>query len=385
MEVTWHRPWSEEEKALLILSCTEKLGPATARGLIEHFGSATAVLNASPHALQTAPGMGSTLLRTLKSGNATKVAEEEYLLLKELAEKGHNITPIFTGSEQYPDYLDHCFDAPLILYVKGSLPVDGPMVAIVGTRRCTPYAEDALRYLIKGWAQLCPKMIIVSGLAYGVDYLAHSIAIEYGLRSIAVVAHGHHTIYPNTHKGIASEMIKRGGGVVTEYSYKTKALPQRFIARNRIVAGLSLATIVVESPMKGGALITGNIAFDYGRQLYAIPGRVFDKTSEGCNRMIAQQKASIITTPEALLEDLYLMPEYAIQAPLPYIDETSIESKSDDHPIIAELRYVDTLTAEDLALRLGCDLPTIANQLFELELEELIRALPGGRYAIKNK
>lgn len=370
-----------EEQAILTLSCTDKIGATTARSLMEYFGSAEAVLNASTKELSEAPNIGRRLISALKEKQGAEIAQKEIALLAERAAMGDYITPLFVEHKGYPQPLAHCADAPLVLYVRGTLPHNAPMLAVVGTRNATPYSADALHRIFTNFAQLCPELVIVSGLAYGVDQLAHSIALEVGLRTIAVVAHGHYTLYPSSHRELARQIITQGGAIVTEYRFHTRAMPQRFVARNRIVAGLSLGTIVVESPEKGGALITANIAFDYGRTLYAIPGRLFDANSEGCNRLIAHQKASLLLSAEQVLDDLNLIHIKPQALPLPFANEP--ENTTEKHPIVAELEKVDILTLEDLSLRLGQSIPEISSQLFELELDGKIRALPGGRYSAR--
>ncbi len=369
---------SPEERALLALSLTDGIGPVTARALIEEMGSAAAVVSATVADLISVPNVSAKLARVLLSGEGKRKAEEEIIKLNQLASHGVHIQLLFAGAVDYPAYLDHCFDAPLVLYVRGEIPAT-PMISIVGTRKNTVYAQDVLNYLIQGIATHRPDITIVSGLAYGVDKLAHQTALAHGLKSIGVVAHGHYTLYPSAHRRLAEEMIANGGGIVTEYSYNTRALPQRFVQRNRIVAGLSHATLVIESAEKGGSLITASIAFDYGRALFATPGRLFDPISAGCNQLIERQKASIITSPEQILREINLLPEMTKQPTLPFVDD---EEGSDS--IIRELRTADELTLEDLALRLGEDVPTISSRLFDLELEGRIRSLPGGRYCIKN-
>lgn len=370
---------SDEQFALLRLSCTDGIGPITGRGLIEHFGSASKVINASPKELSDAPGVREKLISTLKSPSGLEKANQEIDILNSLASNGSPLRLYFLGDDEYSPYLSHCFDAPLVLYVRGEIPQDAPMISIVGTRRNTRYSEETLRYLISNFAKLCPDLVIVSGLAYGVDKLAHELALEYGLRTIAIVAHGHNTLYPTAHIRLAHQIIEAGGGIVTEYPYYTKVLPQRFVARNRIVAGFSLATIIAESALKGGSLITGNIAFDYGRQVYAVPGKLYDKSSEGCNKMIALQKASIVVSPEQILEELNLINSTPKQNKLPF------EELIDDDPIVTLLREVGELSIEDIASRLGEELPTISAQLFELEMDDKIHALPGGKYSIKHR
>lgn len=366
--------WSREQVALLTLSCVDGIGPIISQSLIEHFGSASAVVEASADELLEVPGMGRKLVSALHSPTAHRAAEEEMALIERMQGA---VTPLFWGEAPYPKMLASCFDAPLVLYVRGTVP-SAPMISVVGTRRMSPYAEDVLRTVFVEWAHLCPDLVIVSGLAYGVDCVAHKIALECGLRTVAVVAHGHHTLYPSAHKALAKEMCDKGGGIITEYTFNTKALKQRFVSRNRIVAGLSPGTLLVESPERGGALITANIAFDYCRSLYAVPGRYFDANSQGCNRMIELQKASILTSPSAMLEDLGLVSQPKQQSlPLEYDDE----STEADNPVVRLLKSVDDISVEDLVHRTGEALSTVSALLFDLELDGLIRPLPGGRYA----
>lgn len=369
--------FSSEQLALLQLSLTEGIGPVTAKALIEEMGSAEAVMAATPAELMKHPNIRPKLAQLLLSGNGAELAKRELEILEELQKRGRPLKLYFFGDEEYPPFLAQCFDAPLVLYVKGQIP-SGPMISFVGTRRNTHYSLDVLEYLMEGIAALRPDITIVSGLAYGVDKLSHQAALKYGLKSIGVVAHGHYTLYPSSHRDLAEQMIAMGGGVVTEYPYRTRALPQRFVQRNRIVAGLSLGTIVVESAERGGSLITANIAFDYGRSVLVAPGRIFDTASKGCNKLVAHQKASIITTPDKLLDELQLLPTLKPQR-LPFEEE-----QEESNPILKALRTADHLTLEDLALQLGEEVPTISGMLFELELNGQIHSLPGGRYCIKN-
>lgn len=371
--------FSPEQLALLQLSLTEGIGPVTAKALIEELGSAQAVMAATPTELMQHPNIQPKLAQMLLSGNGVELAKKELETLEELQQRGHPLRLYFLGDEEYPPYLAQCFDAPLVLYVKGQIPSD-PMISFVGTRRNTHYSLDVLEYLMEGIAALRPDITIVSGLAYGVDKLSHQAALKYGLKSIGVVAHGHYTLYPSSHRELAEQMITTGGGVVTEYPYRTRALPQRFVQRNRIVAGLSLGTVVVESAERGGSLITANIAFDYSRSVFATPGRIFDPASKGCNKLVAHQKASIITTPDKLLDELQLLPTLKPQR-LPFKEE---DGQEETNPILKALRTADHLTLEDLALQLGEEVPTISGMLFELELNGQIHSLPGGRYCIKN-
>lgn len=366
------------ELALLRLTMLPGIGSTISHALLEDFDShPERIFEATADQLAQNPNIRPSLARLIRSDDSLRKAEEELRTLSERAAVGETITPLFYGEEGYPEYLLNCADAPLVLYVKGTLPTDGPMIAIVGTRRCTTYAADVIERMVGHWAELRPDLVIVSGLAYGVDALAHRAALRHGLRSVAVVAHGHYTLYPSRHRDLAAEMIHNGGGVVTEYGYHTRAFPQHFVLRNRIVAGMTRATVVVESARRGGALITAGLALDYGRSVFAVPGRIFDSTSEGCNWLLASERAACLTDPDFLLDELSLLPDRSPAQRLPFSSE--IEEGEED-PILRELREAGPLTLNDLTLRLGEQAGALSGRLFELELSGKVRSLPGARY-----
>ena len=366
------------ELALLRLTMLPGIGSTISHALLEDFDShPERIFEATADELAQNPNIRPSLARLIRSDDSLRRAEEELQTLEERASAGELITPLFYGEEGYPEYLLNCADAPLVLYVKGTLPTDGPMIAVVGTRRCTTYAADVIERMVGRWAELRPDLVIVSGLAYGVDALAHRAALKHGLRSVAVVAHGHYTLYPSRHRDLAAEMIHSGGGVVTEYGYHTRAFPQHFVLRNRIVAGMTRATVVVESARRGGALITAGLALDYGRSVFAVPGRIFDSTSEGCNWLLAGERAACLADPDFLLDELSLLPDRSPAQQLPFSSETE---EGEEDPILRELREAGPLTLNDLTLRLGEQAGALSGRLFELELSGKVRSLPGARY-----
>lgn len=366
------------ELALLRLTMLPGIGSTISHALLEDFDNhPERIFEATADELAHNPNIRPSLARLIRSDDSLRKAEEELRTLSERAAVGETITPLFYGEEGYPEYLLNCADAPLVLYAKGTLPTDGPMIGIVGTRRCTTYAADVIERMVGRWAELRPDLVIVSGLAYGVDALAHRAALKHGLRSVAVVAHGHYTLYPSRHRDLAAEMIHSGGGVVTEYGYHTRAFPQHFVLRNRIVAGMTRATVVVESARRGGALITAGLALDYGRSVFAVPGRIFDSTSEGCNWLLASERAACLTDPDFLLDELSLLPDRSPALRLPFSSETE---EGEEDPILRELREAGPLTLNDLTLRLGEQAGALSGRLFELELSGKVRSLPGARY-----
>ena len=208
----------------------------------------------------------------------------------------NSIRVLTLGDDDYPQRLCECPDAPLLLYYKGSADLNQRYVLnIVGTRHCTTYGQDLVRRFITDLRSLCPQVLVVSGLAYGIDICAHRNALQQGFETVGVLAHGLDQIYPPAHRDTAVQMLKQGG-LLTEYMSQTEALPNNFRQRNRIVAGISDGTILVESAIKGGGLITCRIAQEYGRDVFAFPGAVGMPYSEGCNKMIRNNTAALITS-----------------------------------------------------------------------------------------
>ncbi len=335
------------------------VGPRTARALIEHFGSAEAVFNESPELLRTIGNVGAYISDKGYQEQALKRAEAELdFIIK------NNIKALKFDTPDYPTRLAQCPDAPQILYQYGNCNLNAQkFVAIIGTRNATKYGRDLTDDLVKTLAASNPDTVIISGLAYGIDIAAHKAALEYGLPTVGIVAHGLDHIYPQVHRQYASQMIQSGGAILTEYLSKTNPDPQNFVQRNRIVAGMCDVTVVVESAIKGGSLITANIANDYNRDVMAFPGRVGDKTSEGCNKPISQHKAEITTTADDLIN---LM---GWNAP-----KTNAVQQSLFNDLTPEQQSVIDLSIQQTSALLT-----------EMVFDDLIDQLPGDIYSLKLK
>lgn len=226
-----------------------------------------------------------------------KARKEEALIAQ------HHITPLFILDETYPARLYEIPDAPVMLYQLGEADLNAEhIINVVGTRQCTPYGVDFCNKLIADLSAYFPELCVVSGLAYGIDAAAHGAAISNNTTTVAVVAHGLNMIYPSAHRDLARAIISAGGAIVSEYPFGEKPYRQRFLERNRIVAGLSDVTIVVESDIKGGAMSTANTAFSYSRDVMALPGRISDHSSSGCNLLIRKEKARLISCAADLIE-----------------------------------------------------------------------------------
>jgi len=276
-----------------------RLGLNDAKALHDMAGSATAVLENRNDIRSFAPEASDRLCEIMKQDitDVCSRAEEEERWCND-----HGIKMLCIDDADYPSRLKHCADAPLVLYVRGDANLNAShAIDIVGTRQCTPYGRDVISKIIGDLATLCPGITINSGLAYGVDIAAHRAALQHRLPTVGVVAHGHDTLYPALHKKEASEMINNGGAVITEYPRGTRPEARNFLQRNRIIAGISDATIVIESASHGGGLVTARIALDYGREVFAVPGPVNAEYSKGCNNLIRDNKAQLITSAQDIV------------------------------------------------------------------------------------
>jgi len=296
----------EEEERTALCALNKALGyqPAAGRGLVERFGSAANVFRQRPETLREA--LGAELAAPLTPGLLAWAREE----LERIRDGGFRF--IAFGEEDYPDLLAECPDPPLGLYVHACTPPAAvfslrPCVAVVGTRDLSPYGREWCRKLVRAMAEATVSPCIVSGLAFGADGVAHRTALEGGLTTVGVMATGIEKVYPWQHTDLASQIADTPGcALVTDYPTGSSPVALNFIRRNRIIAGLSRATIVIESKTRGGSLITAKYACDYDRDVYALPGRAGDLRSAGCNSLIRQRMADIITDPEDLVERLGL-------------------------------------------------------------------------------
>lgn len=289
-------------------------------------------------------------------------------------------TVFFTDSD-YPSRLSMCVDAPLMLYSTGNTEIlsGRHMVAVVGTRRATAYGIDFTLSLIRDLAEMLERPVIVSGLAYGIDAAAHRAALDAGVPTVAVVAHGLNTIYPAEHRSLAASICHSGGGLVTEYTSQQRIHRSSFLARNRIVAALCDVTVVVESDSHGGALVTARIAGEYGRQVCAVPGRANDRFSQGCNKLIYTNSASMIRGAEDVVDLMNWQAE--TKSAIPQFNFDIIEPEFQE--IIDHLRKNPSHTAADMSHALGLSMPVITPRLMQMEMEDLITANPGGSFTLK--
>lgn len=352
---------------VLALLRVEGVGDIMAKKLLANFGSAEEIFRAKKNQIAAIDGIGAVLLKNLKDKTVFEKANKELDFLT-----NNNIQVSFFKDENYPDRLKHCIDCPVLIFSAGNINLKNKrIISIVGTRQITSYGIEFCRTLIEDLAPLDP--IIVSGFAYGVDIVSHQLAIENKLQTIGVLAHGLNQIYPKAHKKYMSKM-EENGGFITEFWSSTNPDKENFVRRNRIVAGMTEATIVIESADRGGSLITANIANDYNRDVFAVPGRVTDKYSQGCNQLIKTQKANVLTSAA----DLVYMLNWDIKSDVkPVQKQLFIELESEEQKIYDYLIKNGKELLDIIALECEFPIYKISGILLNMELKGVIRPLPG--------
>ena len=294
----------------------------------------------------------------------------------------NGIQALTLNDAAYPQRLKECADAPIILYYKGVADLNRQhVINIVGTRHCTTYGQDLVRRFVSDLRRMCPDVLIVSGLAYGIDICAHRQALTEGYETVGVLAHGLDQIYPPRHRDTAVEMVRQGG-LLTEYMSQTQALPNNFRQRNRIVAGMSDATILVESAYKGGGLITCRIAQEYGRDVFAFPGAVGAPYSEGCNRMIRNNTAALITSAQDFVEEMRWSERGKMEEVRGKMveGELFVELTEEEEQVVTVLRKTNDLQLNMIAVQTNTPIGQLTALLFSLEMKGVVRPLAGGTY-----
>ena len=361
----------------IALSLIKGIGPKLARNLIAYLGSESVIFEEKLPKLAKVPGIGPALeqlLRNTDRPTLLRQAEKECEFIQK-----HKITPVFFSETRYPRRLSFCEDAPLMVYIHGQNCYDAAKaIAIVGTRTPTDQGKELCEKLITDLGHRHPECLIISGLAYGVDITAHTAALKNGLPTIGVLAHGLDRIYPPGHRNTAREMIKEGA-LLTEFKSGTQPDRHNFVRRNRVIAGLADATVVVQSARKGGALITAELARDYNRDVLAFPGRPGDEFSAGCNQIIKSNIAALIESVEDLeyalgWESTNNRPE-TVQGNLFATIETP-----EQQSIMENLIEEKEMNLNILSLKCGMPVSKLSATLLDLEFKGLVKSKPGGIY-----
>ncbi|PCE66781.1 DNA-processing protein DprA [Sediminicola luteus] len=359
----------KELLAVLRLQAMSLVGDVTAKKLIAHCGSAQAVFETAPQTLEKIMGIGSRTLTHLKDPKFEEAARVEWEVLQKM-----NWGYTYFKDPEYPEWLRHAVDGPILLFHKGNINWQGQrIISIVGTRDMTAHGRRFCEELVAELAPLDP--IIVSGLAYGVDITAHKAALTHGLQTIACMAHGLNQTYPRAHAKYAKQICEHGG-LVTDFWSDTEPDREHFLQRNRIIAGLSEATIVIESGAKGGSLVTADIAHSYDRDVFAVPGRPGDSQSLGCNSLIKAQKARILTTAADLVYHL----GWEIEKPAPVQTQLFVTLPPEEQKVCDYLKKNGKTHIDAIALDLGVPVFKLSPLLLNLEMQGLVRPLPGKMY-----
>ncbi len=370
----------EELKYRIALTLLPQAGVKRAKEILHYFGCAERFFFANEQDLAGLSTIGKAHLNAMLNGKeeALKRAEQELTFIDK-----HNIETYCILDDNYPKRLAQCIDAPVLLYSKGNVNLEAEhMLSVVGTRQPSDRAKDWCRSLILELAERVPNLTIVSGLAYGIDVCAHKAALEAGIPTIIIPGHGLDRIYPSMHRSVAVQALEHGG-ILTEYLSGNRPEPQNFVARNRIVAGLSDATIVVESKEKGGSLITANMAFDYGREVFAVPGRPTDENALGCNNLIKRHKAAMIEHADDLLFAMQWKAKAGARIQEPTINFE--ELLPEEEQILSILKQEeDGLHVNLLVMQLEMAYSDVIVTLLQMEIKGLIKSLPGGIYKMYN-
>ncbi|MDP5171425.1 MAG: DNA-processing protein DprA [Bacteroidia bacterium] len=358
--------------ALLGLSLTKGVGPVTIKNLISLCGSAEAVFATPVGKLKKAPGVGEKVAHLIKHSEGIKQAEQE---LSWCESQGVDLVSYLDPG--YPHLLKYIHHAPLFLFRKGAIELNAqPNIAIVGTRKASSYGKALTEQFATFFAER--NINVVSGLAYGIDIIAHKAVLKAGGKTTCVLGHGLDFIYPGTHSAKAQEMLERGGWL-SEYLTGTQPDAPHFPARNRIVAGMCRAVVVIEAAESGGALITARQAFDSNREVFAIPGRIGDPVSAGCNKLISEQVARLVSSPEEVLEELDIQwNNTENQAP----KEPPIPLNKEEALVLNVLQQGEALV-DQLHLKTGLQSSRLNSLLLAMEFKDLIEQMPGKKFRMK--
>lgn len=356
----------------IALTLINKVGSVSARRLLDVFGSAEAIFDAGREQLLEIDGIGSFIADQILRTNALALAGEQLEFLQK-----HQIRVLFYTDDQYPQRLKQCHDAPVLLYYKGTADLNHPrIVSIVGTRMATAYGLQLCRELAE---TLQPyNVLVVSGLAYGIDVAAHQQSLLFNIPTVGVLGHGLDRLYPAAHREIANKMLKNGG-LLTEFPLNTIPSKENFPKRNRIIAGISDVTIVVEAALKGGALITAELANSYNRDVFAFPGRTTNVYSQGCNFLIKTNRAGLIGQAKDLV---YYMGWDDKLPDVPVRQTTAFSGLSAPEMTIVNLLRSSPLRIDELGSQAGIQQSKLAVYLLNLEIKGIIIVLPGNIYQL---
>jgi DNA processing protein len=357
----------------IALTLVDGIGSVHAKTLLEHFETPEHIFKAKQKSLTAINGISIAKANAIRHFADFEVAES----IIEFCNK-HHIQILTPTNTAYPQRLLHCYDYPTVLFYRGNANLNAAkVVSIIGTRNSTDYGKQITEQIVEALAPY--QTVIVSGLAFGIDALAHKAAIKNNLPTVGVLAHGLHTIYPVQHKALAKDMLLQGG-LLTEFNQFTKADKHNFPRRNRIVAGMSDCTIVVETAIKGGSMITAELAFNYNKEVFAVPGKLNDTKSAGCNKLIYQNKATLFTSVTDMAENLGWQSKGKQKKKIAL--ELFTNFTPDEQTIVNILQQQNQTHIDALYLQSGLHSSAVATAILNLELQNIIESLPGKQYRL---
>lgn len=371
---------SEEEQIYSIaLTMVPGIGHIGAKHLIGGMGNAVDVFRLRKEIPERIPEVSQRVIEALDCPQAVLRAEQEYEFIRK-----NRISCLSFHDEAYPSRLRECEDAPVVLFFKGNADLNSlHILNMVGTRNATDYGTQICASFLRDLKALCSDVLVVSGLAYGIDIHAHREALANELPTVGVLAHGLDRIYPHVHRKTAVDMLEKGG-LLTEFLSGTNPDRHNFISRNRIVAGMCDATIVIESAEKGGSLITAELAEGYHRDCFAFPGRMSDEYSKGCNRLIRDNKASLLLSAEDFVQAMGWNMQTTLSEKVSVQRSLFIELSEEEQKIVAILEKLGNLQINSLVVEADIPVNKMTALLFELEMKGVIRVLAGGMYQLLN-
>jgi len=355
-------------KLQIALTLVHGIGPVITRNLVAHFGGVEQIFGSSDTELLKFPNITTKVIESLRSSYIIERAEQELNFIEK-----NDVQVYFYTDKEFPRRLEFCEDAPLLLFGKGNMNFNAKrIISIVGSRTTSQYGREMADKLVSELKEL--NILVVSGLALGIDINAHKSAVKNNIQTIGCLAHGIETIYPPSSRVTASQMLKNGG-VLTEFLSGTLPNRENFPNRNRVIAGMCDCLLVVESKERGGSMISADLAYGYNKDVFAVPGKATDKLSEGCNNLIKYKKAQMITCGKDIAREMNwdLKPK-AVQPEL--FPELSKQQKV----TLTAIRDASQIHVDELGVKTGLDNTSLASALLELEFEGLIRSLPGKSY-----
>ena len=356
----------------IAITLVSGIGDVVGKKLVAYCGGAEAVFCESKKALLKIPNINENIINNIMSKDVMKRAEEELRFVEK-----NGIKPLFYLDTQYPKRLQHCHDSPMLLYYKGEANLNADkVVGVVGTRNISDYGKYITERIVEGLS--ANNVLIISGLAYGVDAMAHESALKYDLATVGVLGHGMQTIYPALNRKLSQKMLEKGG-ILTEFISGTKPIRENFPQRNRIVAGMVDCLVVIESALKGGAMITADLANSYDREVFAVPGKIGDIYSEGCNQLIKTNKANLLTAAN----DICYVMRWDIDTKVVSKQMRLFRDFSEEEKKVMDVFENNNIVhLDDIIVNTEMSPSKLASILLSLEFDGVLTALPGKRYQI---